>query len=101
MPPVPAHDWAAGCDLEQRLAQPTGDTLIPEQRKERKNARLPKGYPTQAQRFQTQRRLQAPRAELDTVSTDFGDRVVHVVERGGVSGNRERAVLPASLASGR
>jgi hypothetical protein len=49
---------AAIATIEKRLARPTGDTLTPGQRKERKKAKLPKGYATQAERFQKQRRLQ-------------------------------------------
>jgi hypothetical protein len=43
---------------------------------------LPKGYATQAERFQKQRRLQVLRAKLGRVSADRDDRVVHVVEGG-------------------
>ena len=73
---------AAIATIEKRLARPSGDTLTPEQRKEHKKAGLSRGYLTQAERFQKQRRLQVLRAELGTVSTDFGDRVVHVTEGG-------------------
>ncbi|MGH3557431.1 MAG: hypothetical protein ACRDTK_08060 [Mycobacterium sp.] len=73
---------AAIATVEKRLAQPTGDTLTPKQSKERRKARLPKGYPTQAERFQKQRRLQVLRAKLDRVSADRDDCVVHVVEGG-------------------
>jgi hypothetical protein len=68
--------------IEKRLAQPTGDTLTPEQRKGRRKAKPPTGYPTQAERFQKQRRLQVLRAGLDRVNADWDDRVVHVVEGG-------------------
>ena len=37
--------------LEKRLAEPTADTLTPEQRTERRKAELPKGYPSQAERL--------------------------------------------------
>ena len=73
---------AAIATIEKRLAQPTGDTLASEQRKGRRKARLPKGYSTQAERFQKQRRLQVLRAELDTVGADRDTNVVHVVEGG-------------------
>ena len=68
--------------IEMRLAQPTADTLTPKQRRERRKAKLPKGYATQAERFQKQRRLQRLRAELGHVTADGDDRVVHVVEGG-------------------
>jgi hypothetical protein len=48
---------AAITTIEKRLAQPAGDTLSPEQRTARRKAKPPKGYPTQAERFQKQRRL--------------------------------------------
>jgi IS605 OrfB family transposase len=72
----------ATATIEKRLAQPTADTITPEQRKARRKAKLPKGYATQAERFQKQRRLQVLRAELDRVTADRDERVVHVVEGG-------------------
>jgi hypothetical protein len=42
---------AAIATIEERLSQPTGDTLTPDQSTERNKARVPKGYPTQAERF--------------------------------------------------
>jgi hypothetical protein len=72
--------WAAIATIEKRLAHPTADTGTPEQRKACKTAKLPKGYATQAERFQKQRRLQVLRAELGRVCTDWDDRVVNVVE---------------------
>jgi IS605 OrfB family transposase len=72
---------AAIITIKKRLAQPTADALTPEQRKARK-AKLKKGYPTQAERFQKQRRLQRLQVELDRVAADFDDRVVHVTEGG-------------------
>jgi hypothetical protein len=71
---------AAIATIEKRLAHPTADTGTPEQRKACKTAKLPKGYATQAERFQKQRRLQVLRAELGRVCTDWDDRVVNVVE---------------------
>jgi IS605 OrfB family transposase len=68
--------------IEKRLAQPTADTLTPEQRAGRKKARLPKGYQTQAERFQKQRRLQSLRAELGRVMTDRGGKRVRVTDGG-------------------
>ena len=50
---------AAIVTIERRLAEPTFDTLTPEQRRHRRKAKLPKGYPTQAERFAKQRRVQA------------------------------------------
>jgi hypothetical protein len=73
---------AAIATIEKRLARPTGDTLTREQRKERKKAKLPKGYATQAERFQKQRRLQVLRAELGRVSADRDNHRVHVTEGG-------------------
>jgi hypothetical protein len=73
---------AAIATIETRLAQPTGDTLTAEQRRARRKAKLPKGYPSQAERFAKQRRLQVLRAELDRVTADRDGRVVHVVEGG-------------------
>jgi hypothetical protein len=55
---------AAIAAIEKRLAQPTGDTLTPEQRRARRRAKLPNGYPNQAERFAKQRRLQRLRAKL-------------------------------------
>ncbi len=43
---------------------------------------MPKGYPTQAERFQKQRRLQRLRAELSRVTADGDDKRVHVTEGG-------------------
>ena len=73
---------AAIATIEKRLTAPTADTLTPEQRKEFRKAKLPKGYPTQAERFAKQRRLQVLRAELARVSADFENRRVRVVEGG-------------------
>ena len=73
---------AAIAIIEKRLSQPTADTLTPEQHRARRKAKLPKGYPTQAERFQKQRRLQRLRAELGRVSADWDKRRVHVVEGG-------------------
>jgi IS605 OrfB family transposase len=68
--------------IEKRLAQPTVDTLTPEQRRARRKARPPKGYATQTERFQKQRRLQRLRAELVRVTTDWDHKRVRVVEGG-------------------
>jgi IS605 OrfB family transposase len=68
--------------IENRLAQPTADTLTPEQRTARRKTKLPTGYATQAERFQKQRRLQVLRAELGGVCTDRDAHRVRVVEGG-------------------
>jgi hypothetical protein len=68
--------------IDERLAQPTGDTLTPEQRRARKKAGLPKGYATQAERYEKQRRLQRLRAELNRVTADRANNRVHVTEGG-------------------
>ncbi len=73
---------AAIATLEKRLAQPSGDMLCVAQRRQRRQAKLPKGYPTQAERFAKQRRLQVLRAELARVSSDFESGWVRVVEGG-------------------
>ena len=73
---------AAITTIEKRLAQPSADTLTSEHRRQRKKARVPKGYPTQAERFQKQRRLQRLRAQLARVTADFDETAVHVVEGG-------------------
>jgi IS605 OrfB family transposase len=73
---------AAIATIEKRLARPTGDTLTPGQRKERKKAKLPKGYATQAERFQKQRRLQRLRATLGRVSADRDNHRVRVTDGG-------------------
>jgi hypothetical protein len=67
---------AAIATIEKRLAAPTDDTLSPEHRRARRKAKLPKGYASQAERFQKQRRLQVLRAELGRVSTDWDNHRV-------------------------
>ncbi len=73
---------AAIAAIEKRLAQPTTDTLTDEHCKVRRKAKLPKGYPTQAERFQKQRRLQRLRAKLGRVQADRENKRVHVTEGG-------------------
>ena len=73
---------AAIATIEKRLAQPTGDTLTPEQRSARKKAKLPNGYSSQAERFAKQRRLQGIRAEMARVNADRDNNRVHVAEGG-------------------
>jgi IS605 OrfB family transposase len=73
---------AAITTIENRLAQPTADTLSPGVRRARKTAGLPKGYATQSERFEKQRRLQRLRNEVARVIADSESRVVHVVKGG-------------------
>jgi IS605 OrfB family transposase len=73
---------AAIATIEKRLAQPTGDTLTAGERRARRKAKLLKGYPSQAERSQKQRRLQRLRAKLGRVQADWDNRRVHVVEGG-------------------
>jgi IS605 OrfB family transposase len=73
---------AAIAAIEKRLAAPSGDTLSPEQRRARRKATLAKGYATQAERFQKQRRLQVLRAELGRVIADWDSHRVRVIEGG-------------------
>jgi IS605 OrfB family transposase len=73
---------AAIATIEKRVAHPTGDMLTPEQRRARRKAKLPKGYATQAERFEKQRRLQRLRAVLARVTADRDNHRVHVVEGG-------------------
>ncbi len=73
---------AAIATIEMRLAQPTADTLGPDQRTARRKAKLPKGYPTQAERFAKQGRLQALRSKLARVTADRDNHRVHVTEGG-------------------
>jgi IS605 OrfB family transposase len=73
---------AAISAIEKPLAQPTADTLTRQERAARGKARLPKGYPTQAERFQKQRRLQSLRAGLARALTDRDDGRVRVTDGG-------------------
>lgn len=73
---------AAITTIEKRLAQPTGDMLIAEDHKVRRKARAPKGYATQAERFQKQRRVQHLRAQLARVESDQDAKRVHVTDGG-------------------
>ena len=68
--------------IERRLSEPTADTLTRQERAARRKQRLPKGYPTQAERFQKQRRLQSLRAELARVAADHDAGRVRVTEGG-------------------
>jgi IS605 OrfB family transposase len=71
---------AAIAAIARRLSEPTEDTLICHDRVERKQDRLPKGYATQAERYQKQRRLQSLRAELHRVTSDRDNGRVRVTE---------------------
>ncbi len=73
---------AAISSIEKRLAQPTGDMLAREYRKTRKGQTPTKGYATQAERFQKQRRLQSLRAELGRAMADRDDKLARVVDGG-------------------
>jgi hypothetical protein len=86
---------AAIATIEKRLAAPTGDTLTAGERRARRKAKRPKGYPTQSERFEKQRRLQRLRAKLGRVTTDWENRGVHVVE-GGKRLAKSRHSLPAA-----
>lgn len=73
---------AAISSIEKRLAKPTGDTLDREDRKTREGQTRTKGYATQAERFQKQRRLQYLRAELGRVMADRDAKLARVVDGG-------------------
>ena len=71
---------AAIATIEKRLASPTGDSLTAVQRKARRGG--VKGYSTQAERFQKQRRLQHLRGELARGEAERAQNRVRVVEGG-------------------
>jgi IS605 OrfB family transposase len=73
---------AAIATIEKRLAHPTADTLTPAERRARRNTKRPKGYATQAERFQKQRRLQMLQAKLCRAEADRQTKRVHVTEGG-------------------
>jgi hypothetical protein len=73
---------AAVAAIERRLCQPTADTLTRQERAARRQDRQPRGYATQAERFQKQRRLQSLRAELGRVMADRDVGRVRVTEGG-------------------
>jgi len=68
--------------IEARLAAPTEDTLTVAERKARRKTKAVKGYATQTERFQKQRRVQHLRAELARIERDRAAGRVHVVEGG-------------------
>jgi hypothetical protein len=73
---------AAIATIDKRLSAPTRDTLTAEDCKVLRKARQPKGYATQAERFQKQRRVQHLRAQLARVESDRDDKLVHVTDGG-------------------
>ena len=73
---------AAVAAIEQRLGQPTLDTLVREKQTAQQKDRRSKGYATQAERFQKQRRLQSLRGELGRVVADHSSGRVRVIEGG-------------------
>jgi len=73
---------AAIAAIERRLSEPTADTLTRQERAIRRKQRLPQGYPTRAERFQKQRRLQSLLAELARVTTERDAGCVRVIEGG-------------------
>jgi IS605 OrfB family transposase len=73
---------AAILTIEARLAAPTADALTVNQRKARRANRAPKGYATQAERFQKQRRCQHLCGELAATERDRASGIVRVVEGG-------------------
>lgn len=73
---------AAIATIEARLAAPTDDTLTVAERKARRKTKTVKGYATQGERFQKQRRVQHLRGELARTEQDRAAGRVHVVEGG-------------------
>lgn len=68
--------------IEARLVAPTADTLTMAERRACRKAKAVKGYATQTERFQKQRRAQHLRAELAGAERDWVAGRVHVVEGG-------------------
>lgn len=88
---------AAIAAIKRRMAEPTADTLTRQERAARRKQRRPKGYPTQAERFQKQRRLQSLRAELARVMADRDDGRVRVTEGGKRLGKTRQNLRAAGL----
>ncbi|MGH3525068.1 MAG: hypothetical protein ACRDU4_20115, partial [Mycobacterium sp.] len=86
---------AAITTIETRLARPTADTLSAEQRKVRKGQA--KGYPTQTERFQKQRRLQVLDAQLKRACADRDSNRVRVVDGGKRLAKRRHNLHAAGL----
>jgi IS605 OrfB family transposase len=72
---------AAITAIEERLAAPSADRPTVRERWER-DRKLPRGYASQAERFQKQRRLQHLKAELARAEADHTAGIVHVTEGG-------------------
>lgn len=68
--------------IETRLAAPTADLLTVSERKTQRKAKSTKGYASQVERFQKQRRVQHLRGELARAEQDRAAGRVHVVEGG-------------------
>jgi hypothetical protein len=68
--------------IEKRLSAPTADVLTPLESSARRKARLLKGYPTQGERFQKQRRLQSLKASLRRAIVERDSGRVRVTEGG-------------------
>jgi hypothetical protein len=88
---------AAIATIENRLAAPTGNSLTAGERRARRKAKLPKGYASQAERFQKQRRLQRLRAALGVVQADWDNHRVRVVEGGKRLANTRHNLDAANL----
>ena len=73
---------AAIATIEKRLAATHRRHPHPRAAQGAQEAKLPKGYPTQAERFAKQRRLQELRAELGRVCADRDSNRVRVIEGG-------------------
>ncbi len=86
---------AAITAIETRLALPAVATLTCAERAAWKQAKKPRGYATQAERYEKQRRLQHLKAELTRVTTDYDAKRVRVTE-GGKRLARTRHNLPAA-----
>jgi IS605 OrfB family transposase len=88
---------AAITAIEKRLTRPTSDTLTRKERAARKKYRSPRGYATQAERFQKQRRLQSLRAELRRVATDRDAQRARVAEGGKRLATTRHNLQPAGI----
>jgi len=90
--------------IEERLAQPTEDIAPRAERETRRTGRRKdepkKGYGTQAERFQKQRRLQHLKAELARVTADYQDGRVHVTEGGARLARTRHNLEAAGLTTG-
>lgn len=91
---------AAIATIDKRLAASAADTVSVAERKTRRKAKAPKGYATQAERFQKQRRVQHLRAELGRVEADRAAGRVHVVEGGARLAKARHHLDAAGLTAG-